>query len=244
MQKIVIMGSSKIIERYGNLLKEEELVLMNDKILPNTFVLEAPEPFPGFFEYYNEDPVDSKPLYVYIILKRLYTLEEVTRAYQNIRKYFPAKKMHAAAGTICTHNDEFHVLRIRHLDSYDQVSDLQSCFIDEGFELAKKPGRKIEGRGVIRIKKFFILDEKAPGIYFDTTELDHAYITLPRFLKWKEFEDITKKVKYNWDKSHFDAALAHIHNNFEIIDMVRIYNKKLDLDYVISIRDKYLERIK
>ena len=235
---------TKIIQRYGNLLKEEDLELMNDKILPNTFVLEAPEPFPGYYGYYNDIPMESKPLYVYLVLKRLYTLEEVTRAYQNIKKYFPAERMHAAAGTISIFNSNYDVLRIRHLDSYDQVADLQSFFQEEGFEFAKRPGRNIGGKGVIRIKKFFILEEKSEGIFFDLIELDHAYFALPRYFKWMEFEDITRKVKYNWDKSVFDAALGHYHNDFEIVDMVRIYNPKVDLDYVKSIRDKYYERIK
>ncbi|MBN2165776.1 MAG: hypothetical protein JW717_05815 [Marinilabiliaceae bacterium] len=236
--------NGKIIERYGNLVKEEVLELMHDKILPNTFVLEAPEPFPGYFGYYNDIPTEAKPLYVYFVLKRLYTLEEVTRAYQNIKKYFPSKRMHAAAGTITIYNETYDVLRIRHLDSYDEIAALQSRFQEEGFEFAKKPGRKIGGKAIIRIKKFFILDEKEEGIFFDMVELDHAYFVLPRFLKWMEFEDITKKVKYNWDKSTFDAAMAHYHNNLDITDMVRIYNPKITIDYIKAIRDKYLERIK
>ena len=85
------MTSSDILERYGNLLKSEQLVTMDDKIMPNTFVLEAPEPFPGFFNYYSESPMDSKPLYVYLVVDKLYTLEEVTRARVNIEKIFSYK---------------------------------------------------------------------------------------------------------------------------------------------------------
>ena len=126
------MEGKNIIERYGNLLKEEQLVTMEDKIIPNTFVLEAPEPFPGFFNYYSESPQDSKPLYVYLVVDQLYTLEQVTRARQNIKAYF-ASDFHADAGTVTILNKTYHVIRIRHLEKYDQVRDLQTAFVDEGF---------------------------------------------------------------------------------------------------------------
>ncbi|MBN2744923.1 hypothetical protein LX69_03126 [Breznakibacter xylanolyticus] len=238
------MNSEHIIERYGNLMKLESLISMDEKILPNTFVLEAPEPFPGFFGYYNEVPVDAKPLYVYFVLKHLYTLEEVTRAWLKIRTHFPAVNMHAAAGTVNIYNDLYHVLRIRHLDTYDQIAQLQELFIKEGFELAKKPSHKIEAQAIIRIKKFFILKEIDHGIYLDMTEKDHGYIVIPKLLSWKEFDDITHQVKNNWEKSNFDAAIGHFHNNFEITDMIRIYNPTLSLNYLQEIKAKYLARIK
>lgn len=238
------MNDNLMIERYGNLLKEEELVSMEEKILPGTFVLEAPEPFPGYFGYYNNEPVEAKPLYVYFVLKHLVTLEQVTRAYQNIRRFFSAKNMHAAAGVVTLFDEHYHVLRIRHLDSYDQIASLQSAFLQEGFEFAKKPGKKIDTTGLIRIKKFFILQEVAEGIFFDQTEKDHAYFVIPMMLEWEHFKHITQQVKYNWDRSVFDAAVAHIHNNFEIIDMIRIYNPDITVEYMKEVRNKYLSRIK
>ena len=238
------MSNERIIECYGNLLKQETLVSMEEKTLPHTFVLEAPEPFPGYFGYYNYVPVEAKPLYVYFVLKHLYTLEEVTRAYQKIHKVFPANKMHAAAGTVIIKSDTFDVLRIRHLDSYDQVALLQSEFSALGFEFAKKPSRPMNETAIIRIKKFFILKEIADGIFLDMTEPDHGYFVTPRLLRWDEFEKITQQVKFNWEKSSFDAAIGHFHQHFEIVDMVRIYNPKVDLAYLSEVRDKYLARIK
>ena len=237
------MSSQKIIlQRYGNLLKQESLETMNDKILPNTFVLEAPEPFPGFFGYYSEIPSDSKPLYIYLVLNRLYTLEEVTRATVNIKKYFAAD-FNAAAGTVNIYNNTFDVIRIRHLDSYDQIQDLQSCYLDEGIEFKKKP-KSIQGLAIIRLKKFFTLEEIEEGVYNDLDEKDHGYFVIPHKLTWKYFEDITKKVKNNWDQSYFDAAIGHIHQDFSIVDMIRIYNPKINNEYLLEARKKYLERIK
>nr|WP_321451201.1 hypothetical protein [uncultured Carboxylicivirga sp.] len=231
-----------ILQRYGNLLKEESLVTMNDKILPNTFVLEAPEPFPGYFGYYSDIPSDSKPLYLYLVLKGLYTLEEVTRATQNIKKYF-GTNFNAAAGTIYMYNKLFHIIRVRHLDTFDQIADLQHGYLDQGIEFKKKP-KNISGKAIIRLKKFFMLEEVEDGVYFDLDEKDHGYFTIPYKLPWKHFEDITKKAKHNWDRSVFDSALGHIHENFGIRDIIRIYNPNIDINYLMDTRKVYLDRIK
>lgn len=231
-----------ILERYGNLLKEESLITMQDKILPNTFVLEAPEPFPGYFGYYSEIPSDAKPLYIYLVLKELYTLEEITRATQNIKKYFNTN-FSAAAGIVNIYNKQYHIIRVRHLDTFDQIADLQAGYLDEGLEFKKKP-KAIEGKAIIRLKKFFMLEEIEDGVYFDLDEKDHGYFTIPHKLPWKYFEDVTRKVKHNWEQSAFDAAIGHIHQNFGIRDMIRIYNPNIDRNYLMAIRKLYLDRIK
>lgn len=237
------MNPLPFTERYGNLLKQETLRTLDDQILPNTFVLEAPEPFPGFYNYYSEHPNESKPLYIYFVVKQLYTLEEITRATQNIRKYFQSD-FNAAAGVVNLYNKEFHVIRVRHLSDYQLISELQACYMDEGIEFRKKPAGKPQGPAVIRIKKFFILDEKHPGVFFDVTEKDHGYFTIPKMLSWKYFEDLTKKVKFNWEQSEFDAAIGHYHVNFGIQDIIRIYNPDMQLDFLIDARKMYLDRIK
>ncbi|SMO67426.1 hypothetical protein SAMN06265379_104310 [Saccharicrinis carchari] len=237
------MIDNPIIERYGNLLKEEQLVTMDEKILPNTFVLEAPEPFPGYYGYYGETPQDSKPLYIYLVIDHLYTLEEVTRARLNIKKYFPSY-FHADAGTVTIYNKTHHVIRVRHLDEYDQIKALQTAFMDEGIVFKRKPSKKIHSTGIIRLKKFFKLRQVEPGLYFDEVEKDHGYISIPRFVKWAEFEELTRKAKNNWSGGMFDSALGHFHNNFEIEDMIRIYNPHIDIDLLHMVQKTYLEQIK
>ncbi|WP_010664332.1 hypothetical protein [Marinilabilia salmonicolor] len=237
------MSETQHIERYGNLLKQENLRTLEDKIWPNTFVLEAPEPFPGFFNYYSDHPVDSKPLYIYLVLKRLYTLEEITRATQNIQKYFDTD-FNATPGVVNIYNKQFDVIRVRHLDNFSQITDLQASYMDQGIEFKSKPNRKVEGPAVIRIKKFFILDEPEQGLFFDTIEKDHGYFLIPSQLTWKHFEDITRRVKFNWEKPFFDAAIGHFHVKFGLQDMIRIYYPEMSLGYLREVRKKFLERIK
>ncbi len=237
------MVDSTITERYGNLLKAEQLVTMNDKILPNTFVLEAPEPFPGYFGYYGEIPQESTPLYIYLVIDHLYTLEEVTRARLNILKYFPSY-FHADAGTVTIFNKSHDVIRVRHLDNYDMIKGLQTAFMDEGVVFKKKPTKSIHSTAIIRLKKFFKLREVETGLYLDEVEKDHGYMSLPRYVKWAEFEELTRRVKNNWSGSMFDSALGHFHNNFELEDMIRIYNPQINIDLLHKVQKTYLEQIK
>ncbi|MFO8001009.1 MAG: hypothetical protein R6U46_07190 [Marinilabilia sp.] len=237
------MSNEHYIERYGNLLKQETLRTLEDKIWPNTFVLEAPEPFPGFFNYYSDHPVDCKPLYIYLVLKKLYSLEEITRATQNIQKYFDGN-FNATPGVVNIYNKKFDVIRVRHLDSFSQICDLQASYMDQGIEFRSKPNRPLEGPAIIRIKKFFILEEVETDVFFDATERDHGYFIIPHQLTWKHFEDITRRVKYNWDRPLFDAAIGHFHVNFGIRDMIRIYYHDMNKDYLLEARKKYLDRIK
>ncbi len=76
------------------------------------------------------------------------------------------------------------------------------------------------------------------------TEKDHGYFIISKQLTWKYFADLTKKVKYNWEQSMFDAAIGHLHVNFGIQDMIRIYNPKMELEYLMNVRKMYLDRLK
>lgn len=221
----------------------ESLVSMSEKIMPNSFVLEAPEPFPGYFQYYHERPENNTPLYVYLVLAKHYRLEEVTRATQNILRYFPIK-FDAALGSILLHNELWTVIRLRHFESYDFITDLQVSYADEGIDMHKALKKNIKEEGLIRLKKFFSLEQKNELISFDLNEPDHAYIHVPKKLTWKNFEHTTMLVKNNWDKTIFDAAMGYFYINFAVQDMIRIYDPNLNLEDIEGIAKLYLNRMK
>ena len=112
------------------------------------------------------------------------------------------------------------------------------------FFFKKKPGKKFDSKAIIRLKKFFKLCEFDDGLYLDEIEKDHGYISLPRYVKWAEFEELTRKVKNNWEGGFFDAALGHFHQNFDIQDMIRIYNPNINVDLLKDIKKVYYDHIK
>lgn len=237
------MTSHNIEVKFGNLIKEETLTSLEDKIMPDTFVLEATTPFPGFYEYYEGIPENVKPHYVYLVTDRPYLLEEFTRITQKIMCYFQYP-FHAAIGTIKIYNDIYPVIRIRRLNEYIHVRELQSCYQKEGVNFHPKPTRKIKDKAIIHLDKFFSLERLENGFFKDHVEANHGYFTIPKKISWKQFELITKQVKYNIELLHFDASKGVFYENFKVFDMVRIYAENLTLDLLKEIRNKYLERIR
>jgi hypothetical protein len=141
-------------------------------------------------------------------------------------------------------NETYNVLRVRHLKNYDLVAKLQQKFYDNGIHYLKKTKKHVETDAPLKIVKFFYLEEIDEGIYLDKREEFHAYIKVPRYMSWDEFEEVTQKVKYNWFESKFDAALGAFYHDRKLHEVVRIYSDKIGLNYLQQLRKLYLEKIK
>lgn len=237
------MSDKNIVVKFGSLLKEETLEVIDSKILPGTIVLEATNPFPGFYEYYEGIQKDVKPHYIYLVTNKKCDLEKFTRATQKIMSYFEVD-FHAAMTTITIYNDTYHAIRIRRLSKYDQIKDLQSYYIEEGINLKSNATIPHNSKAMIQLDKFFALDELGDGYFFDHVEPNHGYFIIPQKLGWKQFEDLTQQVNYNMEMFHFDASLGFIYNNFKAVDMIRIYAENLNLEILKRIKTKFIERIK
>lgn len=229
--------------KFGSLTKEETLEVIDSKILPNTIVLEATDPFPGYYEYYDGIQKDVKPHYIYLLTDKKYNLEEFTRATQKIMADNELD-FHAALGSITIFNDVHHAIRIRRLTTYDQIKDLQSNYIKEGIGLTSNASIPHNSKAIIKLDKFFALEKIEDGYYIDHIEANHAYFTLDTKLSWKQFEELTKQVKYNMEMFHFDVSLGFIYDKFKVKDIVRVYAENLNLDLLKKISLKFTERIK
>lgn len=209
-------------EVLGSLIKEEELKCLTEKILTNTCVLESDVPFPG---YHHDVPIEAVPYLVFLMTSKAYNREQVTRAAHNIKKYCTFK-FDAASCEIFINNNILPCVRITGLENYEDISELQSDFQSEGFEFMKK--EMIHAKGIIKIKKTFVLEEVRPGIFRDKLEHKMGYFKTSKNFSWKLFEKITYAVRNNWTGQHFDAAQAFFYRNFDIIEVVRIFHHSQD----------------
>lgn len=234
------MSTNKHLEVFGNLIKEETLVSMSQKNLPDTIVLEAPEPFPGFLHYYSDVPQPSKPLYLYFIIRSYHAFDEVVRASNAIMKRSHLE-FDAGLAIISMNGKTCKAIRVRHLSDYDHIAELQELYINEGIEFKKPEKKKTSGFAVIRIKKMFYLEKLSDHIYMDKAKIGHGYFVIPTNMKWDDFVTLTKQVRNNWVKSQFDAAMGYFFVDNEIVDMVRIYNPGLTFEYMEAIQKKYAE---
>ncbi|MCT4614721.1 MAG: hypothetical protein N4A49_07595 [Marinifilaceae bacterium] len=236
------MGNTDII-RLGQLTKEETLEQISTKLVDNTVVLEATKPFPGYFEYYENFKNLNIPHYLYFVLSKEYSLEAFTRANQVVGQNFDFE-YHAACGFIYHRDKAIPVIRVRRLESYNLIKPLQELFIDEGIELEVSVSFPKMFSSLIVVNKFFSLEKLEDDFYLDAVEANHGYFTIPSKLNWKEFENLTRMVKYNMEVFHFDVSLGFMYTDNYIVDLIRVYTEDIDLDILQKIKSVYIHLMK
>lgn len=225
------------IEVLGSIIKEENLYAIQDKGFHNTLVLDTKDPFPG---YHHDIPMDSIPKSIFLVTNQLYNREQVTRARKNILKYSDFD-FNAATAEVFLHNEVYACIRIKALESYQQIPSLQQHFINEGFSFRKFEA--LDDKAIIKVKKTFFLEELSEGIYCDQIENYQGYFRIPKSLSWKLFEKITHSIRNNWEGKHFDAALGFFYQNFDIYDMVRVYHQSSDHLWLADLQAMYLKEL-
>lgn len=234
------MEPKNAIEVFGTIRKQETVLTIDDKVQTGTLVFEALEPFPG---YYDETPFGANPIYMYLALQEQYPLMDIIRATHNVEKVFN-EKFDAGKGFVQIVDTTYNVLRVRHLNRYDLIGDLQHAYNAQGIYFMMKTKKGLETPAQIKVVKFFNLTPIDEGIYLDNKEEYHAYLEIPKQLHWDDFLALTNRVKYNWEDSKFDAAFGEFFHEGKIHDFVRIYSNKLTPDYLLALRKLYLEKLK
>ncbi len=233
------MEDNQTLEVYGTLLKQEKLLPVGDRVVRGSLVFESLNPFPG---YYSEEPGSAPPLYLYLALDKDYRLEQILRAAREIGEQ-TGSAFDAGKGTVIVAGEEIPVLRLRHFGSFDSVASLQEAFTGQGIGALKKQLRNLEYAALVRIVKIMYLIPLDPFLYLDGREEYHGYFEIPGYLTWEQFETVTRRVKYNWFGSKFDAANGSFFHDGKLHDYVRIYSDVVDKSYLHGIRGLYLEKM-
>ncbi|KPL17551.1 MAG: hypothetical protein AMS23_05460 [Bacteroides sp. SM1_62] len=222
----------------GSIAKVEKLETLDSNILENTLVLEEVEPFPG---YHGANlPSGYNPTAVYPIIKKKYSSIKIIRITQEIRKYFK-HGFDGTAASICINNDVYNAIRLRNFGDLKILPELQRSYMYEGIKFLNK--KSVKGDGVIELKKHFELEALGEGIYKDLEDPLMYYLRIPRHLSWQVFFEITTSIRHNLDNLNFDAALGSIYLK-DIIDVVRIFAKDMELGDLSKIRQQYLDELR
>ena len=232
--------TENLIETLGYIIKEETLKTIDNEHFSDSFLLESIEPYPG---YHGKNLPNSKmPKSVFLVTKENYTNETITRATARIKKYYQ-KVFDAVSGDIKIFDSNYPAIRIKQLNTYQEISELMKCYQEEGISFATP--RRLNGKGIIRVRKFFVIEKKSEKIYADKLKNDMSvsYFEIPKSLSWHAFTEITESVKRNVTNNNFDAALGAIYRCEGLMDIVRIYQKDADWEGVKKIKDKYHEFI-
>ncbi|KAF0129504.1 MAG: hypothetical protein FD155_2427 [Bacteroidetes bacterium] len=224
------------MERFGGLIKEEALTCIENELLfPDTCVLESVSPFSGY--YY--DVSDQKPLYLYVMLEGSATFWHVLPVIEKVKQkagfYFDA-----AFGEI-SFSDHTHcyTIRVRDLDNYNQIADLQKLLKEEGLLLRKKSRKIYQIPGTIRLEKFFYFDSWGENMFLDKQQDHHGYFEISKELTWDSLKKLSQEVKFETSLLYFDAALAYYFEEGEIKHLIRIYKENLTSEKLKAIKDRY-----
>jgi len=226
-----------MLETFGSIIKEEEIVTIEKGIVNNTFVLENLGAFPG---YYGTDFVlqQDQPNAIFLVTVREYSAEDVFRMTHEIKKA-TGIRFDGSTALITINNKNYNAIRVKLYGSFDDIADLQKYYIDRGVVFART--KKIKGLAVINIKKIFRIEQVSDVVFKDETK-DLYYLKIDRLIDWDDFRKITTQVRHNVSLSAFDAALAVIYAS-EVLDLVRIYSKTITTTELNVLQQKYQEII-
>jgi hypothetical protein len=225
-----------MIETIGAIAKEEYLKTVDHYILPNSFVMQNLEPYPGY--HGSNLPIDKEPDTFFLVTTEEHSPEKIFRIAHNIRS-FTEIHFDACPARLCIGNDTYQAIRIRDLNSYEPVEEIQRCFLDAKINFQKK--KNIESLTLIELRKIFQLEQVNENILKDINGMMH-YVEIRRQLTWRHFKNVSKWVKNNLNDSNFDAALAVIYGS-NVHDLVRIYLPNPEISRLEEIRQKFLEGI-
>jgi hypothetical protein len=229
------MESDRIIESYGIITKEEMVCSLSSNILEGTLVLETLNPFPGYHGKNVPDP--EKPRSLYLVLDKKYDFLRLGRILREIRLR-SAKPCHAAFGKVDVRKTQFYCIRLRNLDCFQSISEIQKAITGYGIGMMKH--HMINEEGIIHIHKPFLLKHLGANLYYkDEFDPNHYYFRISADLEWEKFKKITALVKSNIDQNIFDAAKVVLWTMEGPVDLVRIYEVHPSLERLNKIRNRY-----
>ncbi|MBN2614962.1 MAG: hypothetical protein JXR71_04650 [Bacteroidales bacterium] len=229
---------NRIIQTIGTLAKEETFAQVEHVSDLKNQVLESVRPFPG---YHGSNPPGQKDAESYFMITKLrYNDEKLIRAIMQTRRDL-SFSYNGAPGTIHLGQKDYNVIRLKGVKAI-QLPKLVDAFEKYEIEFAKKE-KHLEDTALLRIRKFFSMEETLEGIFRDKDRPDFGYIQIPFGLHWNTFKNMTEKLKFNIDDNNFDAALGNVYCPNGLLDFVRIYDKNFKIGKLIFIKEKYLEYI-
>ncbi len=229
----------KHFETYSIITKSERVSSLSHGVINNTFALEITIPLPG---YYGAEYLISqdKPGDILLILKDFMPFETFYRTLRKIKK-FSNLNLDVAPADVTIGNTTFPAIRLRGLDNYDDIQDIQGYFTDEKIVFAKY--RKANEIAMIRVKKFLSLTEISEGIFNDDNQKDYKYFSVESIVTWKVFEKIAQRIRHNFPNKNFDVALGVLFRTGDMIDVVRIYSNQMSLDELKEIKRMFVKAL-
>lgn len=230
--------SNAVYNTFGTITKKETLASVENQTNSQALILENLSPFPGYHGLTVPDSIEPDSMFAVTKLK--HNEEVVIRAIQEVKLNLDFD-FDAAPATFSINNESRNSIRFKNL-KYSLIGDVLQEFEKKGILFRK--AKKVQSyETIIKVHKFFVLEQIDKNIYKDVENRNMTYFSLPALLRWNTFEKITINCKYNLDDNNFDAAMASFFLNKGIVDLVRIYDNNSSIEKLSGIRKKYIEAL-
>jgi hypothetical protein len=230
------------IETVGTISKKETLASLEESFCNGALVIESKFPFPGYYSSTVPDKEVLDPGSVFLITKKVHLPENIMRINNVVKKSFK-KRFDSTIGEITIFNETRPCIRVKLLKDYHNLPELIDLFRKNGMQFLKY--RKVKSYyGLIKIRKYFMLENPEPGLYMDMEQPEMCYFQIPEQISWNKFEKITLSLKQNLEDNKFDAAIGTIFRKNCVVDVVRIYDTGMSSAKLKFLKNKYLEAIK
>ncbi|GEM_PF-213404 len=230
-----IMKTKEVI---GKIIKQENISTIDQNKLPNTFVINVPDPYKS---YYNRFTHINKPSSIIFVTKTPNSFENILRTTRKINKAYNLNLL-AAKCEVAINRRKINGVRVRGINRFNEIPQIQQYYKDAGFDFAKS--EKFEDvEALIRINRFMNIEKLEEGFYHSGTEENAYYIEIPKHINWDEFRTMTYEIKNNISDKNYDIALGILYQNSGITEILRVYRPKISLEMLKTIKEKYLKKL-
>lgn len=225
-------------ELIGKIIIQEKIDTIDENKLPGTFVINVPDPYKNYYGRFTEI---VKPVSIIFVTKTPNSFEKILRVTKKINEKYNLN-LDGAKCEVTMNSRKLDGVRVKGINRFHEIVQIQQYYKDEGYDFAKSEKFK-STEVLIRINRFFNVDEVEPGIFHSHDEDEVYYIEVPRYMTWEEFKKLTQEVKHNIADANYDIAKGIFYVNHGITEILRIVKPKATLELLKTIKKKYIEKL-
>jgi len=230
------MAVPEVKKMYGYIVKKEELKGVKFEERTDFLCLVASNPFPGY-------PHKVDKSYYYLLLDPGLKADEenLLRITQNINRSYDCN-IDATPCELTLFNRIQLGLRLYNPEERT-IPKIVGYYNRYGISFMEK--RYVsQFISMIKVHKYFDLEESIPGIFRSITAQGFYYVKIPARLEWEEFNTLMKSARNEAGYSNCDFAMAVFRTNNSIEDYIRIFADDCTVDKQLSFREFILESVK
>lgn len=234
--KLKIMATT--LEYVGKIIKQENIDTVDGNKIPRTFVINVPNPHNSYYSRFTDV---ENPDSIIFVTKTPNSFEKILRVTQNINKKY-GLNLDGAKCEVKIGSRKLNGIRVKGINRYTEIGTIQQYYKDQDYDFAKSEKFK-DVDSLIRINRFFNIEKLAEGVFKSNEEVDVYYVTIPKYLTWEEFRQITFEIKNNISDKNYDIAKGVVYLDGSIKEFLRIVKPKFSLEIIQLIRDKYIAKL-